>query len=460
MTKYSKPTCKVLDDAWIKSLDKHRPPTRQAWADPKLPSFYVQQQPTGKISFCIRYEFDRVPDKWTIGSYPKISLKTAREMARQGFEDVRAGINPKLKKHFGAEQPGWNLVKNVIARWAEAAAKGTVERKPLDPKTIENYLGAISMFFSAIEWPEGSRREPGKGKFGPRTIQSITKAEITKARDDAFRSAPSQARTLMKALRGVFRHACAEGLIEVERNPAHWVALGRPDAVRSRLLKPSELRVILEAATTLLPKWQAVTEMILLTGKRRSEVQHTSRSEWGFTAGLWVIPTHRVKTDREDHVPIIPRMREIISMVPRIGVPKPDEKLFGGWGHVGAKKSLDKAIVAILARERGLTPTKDMTLATFGFAPWTWHDLRRTANHNWKVLRIEYDIREAMLNHAKEKLDEAYDPDKHVPLKREALEKWAVRIEQIRAGLIPDEAAIYEDVEWEDDLDEDMAEAA
>lgn len=460
MTKYIKPTCKVLDDAWIKSLDKNRPPTRQSWADPSLPSFYVTQQPSGKISFCIRYEFDRIPDKWTIGSYSKISLKEARAAARQGFADVRANINPKLGKHEGSDQPGWNLVKNVVRRWADAAAKGTVEKKALDPKTLENYLGAISMYFSAVEWPEGSRRVPGKGKFGPRTIQSISKAEITKARDDAFRAAPSQARTLMKALRGVFKHACAEGLIEVERNPAHWVALGRPDATRSRLLKPSELRVILAAAETLLPKWRAVVEMILLTGKRRSEVQHSPRSEWGFMAGVWAIPPARVKTRRADYVPIIQRMRDIIATVPRVGVPTPDEKLFGGWGHVGAKRSLDKAIIAILARERGLTPTKEMTLQTFGFAPWTWHDLRRTANHNWKRLGIPHDIREAMLNHVKDKLTEAYDPDRHVPLKREAYERWAARIEEIRAGLVPDEDAIYEDVDWESDPDEDMEEAA
>ena len=56
--------------------------------------------------------------------------------------------------------------------------------------------------------------------------------------------------------------------MEKQTNPAHWVPMGKTDNMRQRILKPSELSLVLEAAKALLPKWQALVEMLVFTGKR------------------------------------------------------------------------------------------------------------------------------------------------------------------------------------------------
>lgn len=453
-----KPT--KLDDTRLRSWLNDAPGKRIEVADALLPGFYAIRQPSGKISFAVRYLFDRKPYKLTLGQFPKLSLADARVLAKAAFVEVAENINPAAEKRIAAanRSVGWNLVENVITRWADAAPFGTADAEPLAAKTIYNYLGAINVFFCKQEWPAGSKREKGAGPYRGRTIQSITLGNLMACRAQAFQRSPSYPRLLVKALRAVFGYAVTEGLLEKQTNPAHWVPLGKSDARRSRVLKPSELTLVLEAAKALEANWRAQVELLLLTGKRRSEVQFTPEAEWNFKAGVWVIPGERTKTGAIDHIPILPRMRKILQSVPRLISRREDEPMLGGWGHVAAKRRLDAEIVRLLAQRHGVPVTETTTLATFGFAPWVWHDLRRSANSQWRSIGIDFEVREDLLNHFRGALAETYDPDKHLPQQRAALEKWAAHLELIRAGLVPDEDAVYEDIDWESDPDEDAVE--
>ena len=58
------------------------------------------------------------------------------------------------------------------------------------------------------------------------------------------------------------------------------------------------------------------------------------------------------------------------------------------------------------------------------FTKFTIHDLRRTARTRFSKLRVQYEVAEALLAHAKLGLDKTYNKYEYLDEKRKALLKW------------------------------------
>jgi hypothetical protein len=85
------------------ALEKLKPgPTRREIPDGRVGGLYFIVQPSGKRSWAYRYRLAGKPRKYTIGAYPAIALKTARERAGKAKDKVvegppdtdRAGTRP------------------------------------------------------------------------------------------------------------------------------------------------------------------------------------------------------------------------------------------------------------------------------------------------------------------------------------------------------------------------------
>ena len=69
-----------------KTIDNLKPaPKRMEVPDAALPGLYFVLQPSGAASWAFRYRVNGRPRKWTIGAYPALSLKEARERAKRGL---------------------------------------------------------------------------------------------------------------------------------------------------------------------------------------------------------------------------------------------------------------------------------------------------------------------------------------------------------------------------------------
>jgi hypothetical protein len=62
--------------------------------DSTLPGLYLIVQPTGVKSWAVRYRLAGKPAKYTIGRYPVLPLKTARDLAREALGKVSHGEAP------------------------------------------------------------------------------------------------------------------------------------------------------------------------------------------------------------------------------------------------------------------------------------------------------------------------------------------------------------------------------
>jgi integrase len=135
---------------------------------------------------------------------------------------------------------------------------------------------------------------------------------------------------------------------------------------------------------------------------------------------------------RPHAVPLTPEMLAILGELPRF---KGGDYLFSVtngakpcWIADKAKKLIDARMLRslrALARLRGEDPARVELTA------WVNHDLRRVVRSGMSKLRIDHDVAEAVLAHAKSGLTGNYNVDDLFDEKRDALLKWSASVREI-----------------------------
>ena len=145
--------------------------------------------------------------------------------------------------------------------------------------------------------------------------------------------------------------------------------------------------------------------LLILTGLRLNEVADAKWSEFNSRNGIWIVPAARVKKAKMAASPTTlcrsPTISPRCKSLPRF---KSGDFVFSAtfgktpvWVSDKIKKRLDAPMRALraLARRRGDDPSR-VTLP-----PWVNHDLRRTLRTGLSKLRVDRDIREAVLAHTR-----------------------------------------------------------
>ena len=74
---------------------------RREIPDAYLPGLYLIVQPSGAKAWAVRYRHGRRPRKHTLGGYPAIDLKSARELGAKALRTVAEGRDPGQEKAQG-----------------------------------------------------------------------------------------------------------------------------------------------------------------------------------------------------------------------------------------------------------------------------------------------------------------------------------------------------------------------
>jgi integrase len=357
----------------------------------------------GRKSWTLHYTRDGTRARLTFGTYPAISLATARRKAIEAKGEIAEGRSPT----------------------------------PVAPDTLqaicEEYFGR-----------EGSRlrsrgsQEDVLGRLvyptlGARPITDIRRTEIIRLLDRIEdENGPVQAdRTLAMIRRIMNWHASRsdEFLSPIVRGMARTKPNER---ARERVLTDDELRAIWKA-TELTPHTQppvagsfpvtntgqgsnttsvsarvfaSLVRFILLTATRRGEAGGAKRSE--IVGAEWTIPASRYKTKHDHVVPL--------SSAACATIPAGSDWLFtlNGAAPIGGysqpKAALDEAS---------------------GVTGWTLHDLRRTARSLMSRAGVSSDHAERCLGHVIGGVRGTYDRHEYFDEKAKAFEALAAQIERI-----------------------------
>lgn len=404
----------------IKYLESLKPTaSRQELPDGGLPGLYLIVQPSGAMSWAVRYRYGNRPRKMTIGPYPTFGLTHARDAGRAAFRAVAEGRDPGAEK-LSSEASRSNA-DNLVTSVLDDFIKRHVKKKNRDStaKETERFID--------------NELRP---KWKHRHIKSITKRDVVELLDGIVdRGAPASANRVLAILRRFFNWAMERDIVET--SPVAGVAAPGAVVTRDRVLSHDEIRLVWLAAETIGWPFGPMVKLLLLTGQRREEVASAEWSEFNFKSEQpsWTIPKERAKNNQGHFVPLSAAAVAVLKALPTIDGDKrfilttTGETPVSGFSR--AKAQLDAAMVAAAKRE-AMESGDDPERATL--SPWRIHDLRRTCASGMASLGQPVHVVEAVLNHKSGQISgvaAVYNRHDYAEEKRRALSAWASFVQDI-----------------------------
>lgn len=264
---------------------------------------YLVVQPSGARAWAVRYRFHGRPRKLTIGPHPLLRPEAARELARAALRAVAEGRDP------GAER--------AEARRAESDPSPSVAFAEVAAQFVETHAKSLRT------WRETERlllRGADLAPWRARDVRSIGRRDVLDALGAVQgRGSATQANRLFSTLRGFFAWCAERGV--VAESPCAGLAPPAPETSRERVLSDAELVALWRAADEAGHPFGSAVQLLILTGRRRSEVLGAQWSEFDLDRDLWTVPDDRAAVGTRRGVPLSRPAVALIEGLPRIGRP-------------------------------------------------------------------------------------------------------------------------------------------
>ncbi|WP_236026738.1 tyrosine-type recombinase/integrase [Geomonas diazotrophica] len=368
--------------------------------------FTIRVMPTGAKTWLFIYTFDAKRRELNLGSYPDVSLATARERHAAAKKLLNNGADP------GA---------------VDREAKIERTRTPFIADFVDEYVNRYAKEHNR-SWREIERALKAEivPKWGKRKIIDIKRRDLVVILDEiADRGAPVMANRVLAYTRKMFSYAVKRDVLEA--NP--FMGMERPakEVGRERALSVTEIKKLWENLETAKMSYsiRRALKLILVTAQRPGEVVGMHR--WEIEGNWWTIPAERSKNKQAHRVFLTPLALELIGDKEGHIFESPTAS-----GKSYEVRTMTHDIKANLPHTPGSKVEDRLKIAHF-----TPHDLRRTAATCMAEMGIPGDILDRVQNHiAKQKqgvghIHNRYSYDKE---KQQALEAWERKLNSIITG--------------------------
>ena len=372
---------------------------RREIPDRHMPGLYLVVQPSGAKGWAVRYRHAGTPRKHTLGAYPAIDLKAARDLASKALRAVAEGRDPGREKiQERAAKP--DTVETVARQFIERHCKRS--NRPRTARETQRLLDLHVL----PHWRTRLTRE-------------ITRRDVLDLLDRIVDvGKPIAANRTFSAVRKMFNWAVARDIITA--SPCAGVKPPTAERSRDRVLSDSELRDVWHAANKVGGPFGALVQLLIVTGQRRDEVAQMRWAEIDLDGRLWTLAPARVKNDQPHDVPLSDSAIAILQVLPRIG----NEYVLTTNGEAPSSNYAKNK-----HRLDALLPD-DMP-------PWRLHDLRRTAASGMARLGVNLPIIEKVLNHSSGSfagIVGVYQKHTFADEKRQALQNWGAFVDELVSG--------------------------
>lgn len=355
--------------------------------------------PSGKMSWLYRYWFNGRQERVTLGQYPAVSLKEAREKRDKLATAAREGKSPaadrKLARAGMATDP-------AVREFGERYYKEQVLRRWKDPLYVRRYLD--------------SEIFPTLGEKALKDVNALdVQALVYRKRDNGRIAAAMQLRNVLKQM---FDYAVERRLVTI--NPAAMVAarfIGKARK-RSRVLSPNEIRLYLRTIyqSNMRRQFKLALHIILLTLSRKSELLLARWKDVDLDKGEWLIPAENAKGGKPHLVYLSTQVAAMFHELKTLA--GQSELVLPGRGSLTrpfAKSALNKALEGL----------------TFDMDPLTIHDLRRTGATLLTEHGFNKDVIEMALSHEHEGIRAVYILAEYAEQRRKMLQWWGDYVDGI-----------------------------
>ncbi len=369
----------------------------------------IRVMPSGNSSWVYRFTFDGKRRKMTLGKYPGLPLKQARELHMKAQSLKDQGINP-IDHELQQKQRENNTVEKLIIAWYESYASKNRKK----PKQIKQQIDADIIPL-----------------LGHMELEKLQPKEITAALDKIVkRGAPIHANRVLSTLKQVFNYAVSRGTMQ--QNPAASIRtrdIGGIEKPCERYLTLDELRTVWNFLDGELCQMSLQTrsaiKIIILTGVRTAEIRLAQWSSFDFANSLWTIPPELTKG----------------AITVKIHLTDLTKSILQDLKAVSDSPCVLPGLVPDMPLDQNALPRAIRRIQNrVGIPAWTAHDLRRTfATQLGERFNIDPVVIEKCLGHKMPKIMATYNKNEMLPQRKEALEQWATLIGE----LVSDETKEY-----------------
>lgn len=366
----------------------------------------------GTASWVLRYRFGGKQREKSIGRFPDISLKKARELAAADRVRVQQGVDvgreKQVEKH---EQIKAMTVRGLVADYEEKVLPGLAASTGVSRRQkIRAYI------LPAI---------------GHLTARDVGGADVVDLLERVKAKYPKQVKEVLSVVKTIFDHAQSKKVID--SNPAAGISHsaiagveGKPDRTRI-MLTDTEIKALLPALGNANRTVEFVTRILLSTAVR---IQALMLAEWShvdFERREWLIPPgDGRKSTREFIVPLTDQVtgyfRELKTVAGNSAYVVPVIKKRREGDYPMQPGSINHALDRVCT---------DLGSQIRPFSP---HDLRSTARSHLGALGVPVAIAERCLNHTLGGLIAVYDQHDYLDERRRALELWSAKLAVLEAG--------------------------
>jgi integrase len=376
----------------IRSVEAMKPkPVRQEVPDSFLPGLYLIQQPSGAKGWAIRYRHHGQSRKLTLGGYPALGLKDARELGAKALRAVAEGRDPAREKIL-ARSTKDDSIEHIVEQFLERHVRRS--NRPRPAQETERLL-----------------RQHVLPRWRGRMVREIARRDVLEILDRVVDSgAPIAANRVFAATRKLFNWCVARDILAV--SPCAGVKPPTAERARDRVLTDDELRLLWQAADKLGGTFGPLVKLLALTGQRRDEVARMRWKEVDIENRVWTLPPARTKNNQAHEVPLSNAALAVLQKVPRIKESPFVLTTNGGASPASGYSKNKRRLDALLPAD---------------IPAWRLHDLRRTCASGMARLGINLPVIEKVLNHASGSfagIVGVYQRHSFADEKRQALETW------------------------------------
>jgi integrase len=351
---------------------------------------YIEVNPTGRKYWKVRYMVDGRAKKISLGEYPYVGLRDAR----QKRDDIRG----QVVTGEGAQKAS-RTFKDVATEWYGTHIKGVC---------TDTHAETVIYRLERFLYP----------RLGDKSIKEITAPEVLDILRALQNAGIVETAHRVKQIAGqVFRFAIAigEGARDVTVDLRGALKPNRHDH-HGAAKTPQETKAIIQAISVY-NGGALVTSALWFSAYtfcRPGEIRHAEWAEVDFEAREWRIPAEKMKARRVHIVPLADQVIQILQNV----------RTLTGHGRY--------IFPSIRTLQRGDAPMSENTITAalrrMGFekAQMTAHGFRAMASTMLNEQGWPPDVIERQLAHVEgNSVRAAYNHAEHLPQRREMMQHWA-----------------------------------
>lgn len=253
---------------------------------------YVEVTPAGSKLWRFRYRIGKIEKKLSIGSYPEVSLKQARDATYEARQAVASGGDPALEKRKRKIREEF-----LTAQTFETVAREYIEQFMVQNGRAEATIIKTNYFLDQLAPAIGNRPINDIEPF--EVLAPLKRLEATGKHETAKKCRSFAGR--------VFRYGVATTRYKADPTSMMKGALVTPRATHyAAILEPSELGGLLRAIDDY--TGYIVTKFALQIAPhvfvRPGELRHAEWHEFDLIDGVWKIPAGKMKARRPHAVPL------------------------------------------------------------------------------------------------------------------------------------------------------------